>query len=98
MGKFCTYLAQYATCSRTTSGPLLALNTAHAYLSAMKMFLTEKFPECETYRCFDKTVYKTFMTNIYKIKNERAMNNGENLVNAIDMADDEQVCQSTKLH
>ena len=62
------YLAQHATCGRTTDGAILALKSTQSYLCVIKMFLTEKLPECVNYPCFDKAVYKSFIMNIYKIK------------------------------
>ena len=68
MPEFSVYLATVTTCRTTTDGALISLNSALSFFRAIKMFLTERFPECAYYHCFDKNVYKASMMNIFNIK------------------------------
>ena len=89
--QFCTYLAKHATKYRKKEGNLLSLNTVHAYLSSVKIFFVEKFPKTEECDCFKEKRYKTLMLNIYKIKADQARVKGENVINTIYMARDDEV-------
>ena len=67
LGQFCTYLANHARARFKKDGKLLSLSSAHGYLSSVKGYFQDNFPDCSNFPCFKDRHLASLNNSIYKV-------------------------------